>query len=118
MTTTPYKRGDIVLYPFSFAEDKTRFKRRPALIVQSDDILHYSGNYLIAYITTKSLSGPTRICIEKGSVLWEGTGLLDTSYVLTERIEVFNAEMLIAKIGHLSDMQSINQALRVTFALN
>ena len=56
---TTYSRGDVVLVPFPFAE-LTGMKRRPALVVSSDEYNRHNRVVVIAQITSK-IEGRARV---------------------------------------------------------
>jgi mRNA interferase MazF len=51
-STTPYKRGDIILVPFPFT-DLTIAKQRPGLVVSSDLLNNVRDDLLVAAITSQ-----------------------------------------------------------------
>jgi mRNA interferase MazF len=51
-STTPYKRGDVVLVPFPFT-DLTSSKRRPALVISPDSFNAQQQDLVVAAITSQ-----------------------------------------------------------------
>ena len=54
LLTTEYKRGDIVLVNFVFAEE-TGSKRRPVLILSSNRYMEESQDVIVSAITSNTL---------------------------------------------------------------
>ena len=51
-----YNSGDVVLVQFPYREDRTRFKKRPAIIIREDT----QGEYLICQITGTDRRGKNK----------------------------------------------------------
>jgi mRNA-degrading endonuclease toxin of MazEF toxin-antitoxin module len=115
---TIYKRGDIVLVAFVYSENRQKFKRRPALIVQADGISCHPGKFITAQITSAQWFGPTRVTLDPNSPDWKETGLLGPSVIVTDVLETFHQDMFIRAIGRITDMSAIDQALKTTFGLS
>jgi len=99
-----YKSGDIILVEVIFAE-KNESKKRPALILSSDEYHNKRQDIIIAAIT----SNTTRILF--GDTLikdWERAGLKYSSLV-TATIQTIKKNMIDKKIGTLTkkDMQNV-----------
>lgn len=106
---TIYRRGNIVLVPFPYSEDREQFKKRPALIVQSDSISRHAGNFIVAQITSSDMKGKSRVRIVKDSPEWEGTNLLGDSTVSTDVLQTIHQDDFIRLLGHLSDMSEVDR---------
>ena len=52
LSTTPYKRGDIVLVPFPFT-DLTSSKKRPALVISPDSFNSQQQDLVVVAITSQ-----------------------------------------------------------------
>lgn len=109
---TKYKQGDIVLVDFGFSQG-AGFKKRPALIVSSNDYHKGRQEVIIAAITSnvkRVLVGDT--IIDE----WKEAGLLYPSLV-TGIIRTVKDRMLLRKLGILSKkdsqktMESLKQSL-------
>ena len=94
---TNCKRGDIVLVNFGFSE-ATGSKKRPALVISSDNYHNSREEVIIAAITSnirRRLFGDTRMA------QWEEAGLAYPSLV-TGIIRTIKNNMIIRKLGTLS----------------
>ena len=111
---TKYKRGDIVLVDFGFSEEKGS-KKRPALIISSDDY-HKNRQEVIAMAITHNikrvLSGDTKI----GE--WKKAGLLYPSLV-TGIIRTIKNSMIVHKLGVFpqQDFRKVQENLRKAMGL-
>jgi len=95
---TNYKRGDVVLVNFVFS-DESGVKRRPALILSTDEYNNRRQEVVVAAIT----SNTQRILI--GDYLltnWQKAGLLYPS-VVTGIFRTIKNQMIYRKLGELSD---------------
>ena len=109
-----YKRGDVVLvrYPHS---DLRGWKPRPALIVQSDDIETGLAQKLVAMITSNlSRKGETRVTVLKSSDLGKAMGIQTDSVIVADNLATVEDQIIYRKVGHCSEMDEINTALRKT----
>jgi len=113
---TTYSRGDVVLVPFPFAElDGT--KRRPALVVSSDEYNRRNRAVLIAQITSK-MDGRPRLGDQKLAE-WKKAGLLAPSLFRCHLATVKEA-LIIRKLGKLpsGDMSSVDEKLATVLDLS
>lgn len=112
-----YKRGDVVLvyYPHS---DLTTYKKRPALIVQADDIQTGLAQKLVAMITSNlTRIGETRVTVLKNSDLGKAMGIRIDSVVVADNLMTIEEQIIDKKVGHCSDMDTINTALKKTLGI-
>lgn len=103
-----YSQGDILLVDFSFSEG-TGSKKRPALIISSDNYHKKRQEVIIMAITSnidRVLFGDTKIN------KWKEAGLLFPS-VVTAIIRTIKTSMTIRKLGALSkqDFHSVRENL-------
>ena len=101
---TNYKQQDIVLVNFGFSEE-TGTKKRPALIISSDNYHQSRQEIIIMAITSnikRVLFGDTKI------EQWEEAGLLYPSLV-TGIIRTIKDNMIVRKLGTLlpQDFQKV-----------
>jgi len=95
---TKYKYGDIILAKVVFSEGEG-FKKRPAIIVSSNEYNNNRQEIIIAAITsniTRSLPGDTLI------VQWEKAGLLAPS-VVTGIFQTIKKGLIDRKLGILAN---------------
>ncbi len=107
---TTYKRGDIILVPFPFS-DQTITKKRPAVIISSDNYNKLSADVIIMAITSR-----TEQVFAIGESLikdWQKAGLLKPSSI-KPAISTIEQRLILKKLGSLSpnDLVSLDQSLR------
>jgi mRNA-degrading endonuclease toxin of MazEF toxin-antitoxin module len=93
-----YKQGDIILVRFNFA-DESGTKRRPAVIVSTDDYHEYRQEFIISAITSKmdrTLFGDYLL------TGWRDAGLLYPS-VATAIIRTVKNSMIERKLGKIQE---------------
>jgi mRNA interferase MazF len=86
---TGSKRGDVVVvrYPNS---DLLTYKKRPALVVQADDVDTGINQTVVALVTTNlRRTGPTRVQFNKASAEGRAMGLLGDSVVVTDTLPLY-----------------------------
>ena len=106
---TKYKQGDVVLVNFGFSEGGG-YKKRPALIISSDNYHRNRQEVIIAAIThniKRVLFGDTKI----GK--WKEAELIYPSLV-TGIIRTIKVGVIIRKLGILSkqDFQNVQESIR------
>ncbi|MBU4346651.1 MAG: type II toxin-antitoxin system PemK/MazF family toxin [Candidatus Omnitrophica bacterium] len=106
---TKYKRQDVVLVDFGFSEE-TGSKKRPALVISSDNYHKSRREVVVLAITSnirRVLFGDTKID------RWKEAGLLYPS-LITGIIRTIKDNMIIRKLGTLSqqDFQKVQETLR------
>ncbi|HKQ50560.1 MAG TPA: type II toxin-antitoxin system PemK/MazF family toxin [Phycisphaerae bacterium] len=114
----PYSRGEVVLVLFPDSNLRT-VKRRPALIVQSDQLHTGLPQTIVAMITSNlhRAGPPSRIVVQMGSPIGRQAGLLTDSVIVADNLAtVLNSEIDRA-IGRIDDMKVIDGALRATLGL-
>jgi mRNA interferase MazF len=109
-----YRRGDVVLVRFVFS-DETGAKRRPAVVISTNDYHQSRQETIIAAITSNAdhlLAGDYRISN------WKAAGLLFPS-VATAIIRTIKQAMIERRLGAMAptDMQAIEEKLRIVLEL-
>jgi mRNA interferase MazF len=116
---TLIQRGDIVrvLFPDS---NLVSAKRRPALVVQADNLNTGLSQTLLAMITSNlnRASHPSRITILLNSVEGKASGLRLDSVIMTDNIVTVLEIEIDSILGSLPDMQDVDKALKHSFGLN
>jgi len=107
--TTNFKRGDVVLVRFVFA-DESGAKRRPAVIISTSDYQQSRQETIMAAISSnveRVLTGDHQIAN------WKAAGLLFPS-TATAIIRTIKQVMIERRLGSMSptDMQAIEEKLR------
>ena len=106
---TTCKRGDVVFVPFMFT-DRPVAKKRPALVVSSDDYHRGRREAIVAAITSR-VRRPLLVgdCLIEG---WETCGLTKPS-VATGIIRTVKAGMIVRVLGSMPerDLAAYQRAL-------
>jgi mRNA interferase MazF len=115
---TTYKRGDVVLVLFPNSDLKTA-KKRPALVVQADDLKTGIEQVIVAMITSNLTrrGHPSRYFIARNSPEGKQSGVLTDSVVMTDNLATVFLKAIATKIGTLDNMTPIDAALRKTLEL-
>ena len=114
-TSPTYHRGDVVLVLFPNSNLQTA-KRRPALLLQADNLQIGLSQVIVAMISSRTSRGnhPSRVTIPYASVEGIQSGLLTDSVVMTDNL----ATVLEAGIDSRSlSMETIEIALKHTLGL-
>jgi len=99
--------------------DLKTFKRRPALVVQADDLLTGLPQIVAAMITSnRSRRGhPSRVFISLESATAQGAGLRTDSVIMTGNLATILHQAIALKLGRIADLAEVNRALRATLGL-
>jgi mRNA interferase MazF len=112
-----FKRGDIILVRFPNSDLKT-YKKRPALVVQADNLQTGLNQKIIAMITSNlGRSGSSRVVVCKDSPIGQKMGLLTDSVIVTDNLATVLEREVDKVIGHCMAMEEVDVALRKTLAL-
>lgn len=113
-----YRRGDIVLVLFPDSNLRTA-KRRPALVVQANDLRTGLAQTVVAMISSNITRAghPSRIAVAQNSPQGKQMGLLSDSVIMTDNLATVREVEIDRRIGHCADMDVIDSALRHTLAL-
>ena len=108
------KRGDMFYADLSPVVGSEQGGIRPVVIIQNDIGNKHSPTVIAAAITSQmgKTKLPTHIQIDSANC-----GLKEDSVVLTEQIRTIDKSRLKEKIGHINNMEKINNALGVSFGL-
>lgn len=115
---TEYKKGTVALVIFPNS-DLITAKRRPAVIVQADDLKTGLEQVIVAMITSNlSREGHTcRVRINKNSEEGRAAGILTDSIIMTDNLATVKFPEIERAIGVLPDMSKIDNALKVTLGI-
>ena len=115
----PYKRGHVVLVLFPDSNLRTA-KRRPALIVQANNLSTGLAQNIVAMITSNMMpSGhPSRVTLVRNSSQGGESGILMDSVVMTDNLATIRETEIDRAIGNISDTSQIDRPLRHTLGLN
>ena len=119
MTTTSqrYRRGEVVLVLFPHS-DLNGFSRRPALVIQSDDLETGLSQMIVAMITSRMFraSHESRVAIYLSTPQGQQSGLVSDSVVMTDNLATVRLSEIEGTIGSLP-MTEIDTALRHTLGI-
>ncbi|HXQ28699.1 MAG TPA: type II toxin-antitoxin system PemK/MazF family toxin [Gemmatimonadales bacterium] len=106
----------LVWFPHS---DLTTVTRRPALVVQADDLATGIAQVVVAMITSNLArrGHPSRVSITLSSPADASSGLLADSVVMTDNLATISTRALASVIGTLPDLSAVDTALRHTLGL-
>lgn len=105
---------------YFFPESNLRTaKRRPALVVQADNLTTGLSQTIIAMISSNmSRSGhPSRVALLLNSSEGKTAQILMDSVVLTDNLATVREKEIDRKLGALDDMSKVDIALRHTLSL-
>ena len=113
------KRGDVVRVYFPNS-DLVSSKRRPALVVQADNLATGLAQVLLAMITSNlnRANHSSRVFIELNTDEGKASGLRTDSIIMTDNIVTVLEIEIDSILGRLPDMQAVDDALRHSFGLN
>ncbi len=107
---TNYERGNIILVPFPFS-DQTTTKKRPSVIISSDNYNKISSDVIIMAITSRAEQAFNigECFIEN----WKNAGLLKPS-TMKPAISTIEKSLVLKKLGKLPpcDLTSMDEVLR------
>ncbi len=94
---TAYKRGDVILVPFPFSDQSTT-KKRPAVIISSDNYNEISADVIIMAITSR-IEYISDI-VERNIEDWQNAGLLKPS-AIKSAISTLEQRLVLKKLAPL-----------------
>jgi mRNA interferase MazF len=106
---TTYSFSDVLLVPFPFT-DQTTIKKRPAIVVSSDDYHHQRSDLILMAVTSQV--NPVIFLGEVRITEWQATGLLKPS-TIKPVLTTLAKDLVIRKLGQLRepDLQSLLSTL-------
>ena len=112
------RRGDVilVLYPNS---DLRTAKRRPALVIQRDDLASGIPQTIVAMISSNlARSGhPSRSLVAATSPEGQAAGLRLDSVIMTDTVTTVVETEIDSTLGQLAPLTALEKALKHTFSL-
>jgi mRNA interferase MazF len=114
----PYKRGDVVLVLFPDSNLRSA-KRRPAIVVQRDNLQTGLAQTIVAMITsnTSRAGHASRVQIRQNSPEGRSMGLRADSVVMADNLATVLEQEIDRPIGSCPVMDQIEAALRHTLGL-
>ena len=113
------KRGDVVRVYFPNS-DLASAKRRPALVVQADDLKTGLSQIILAMITSNlsRANHRSRVFVDITTNEGKASGLRLDSVIMTDNIVTVLENEIDSILGKMVDMQAVNDALRRSLGLN
>jgi mRNA interferase MazF len=107
---TSYRFGDVVLVPFPFT-DQTASKKRPAVVVSSDDYQKSRSDLILIAITSQN--NPATAFGEITVVDWQAAGLLKAS-IIKPVLTTIEVTLVLRKLGQLqkNDCHALRELLQ------
>jgi PemK-like, MazF-like toxin of type II toxin-antitoxin system len=105
-----FERGDIILVPFPFTDQKT-IKKRPAVVISSSEYNKILSDVIIMAVTSQTeRSFNVGECIIKD---WQYAGLLKPSSIKPV-ISTIEQNLILKKLGSLSseDRITLNEGIK------
>lgn len=117
--TMKTRRGDVVLVLFPNSDLRTA-KRRPALVLQRDNLLSGLDQTIVAMISSNPARAnhPSRVAIPLGSHTSRVSGLRLNSWVMMDNLATVLDAEIDSVLGRLPEMTDADAALKYTFALS
>jgi mRNA interferase MazF len=115
---TKFRRGDVVLVLFPNSDLRT-FKKRPALIVQADNLDTGIPQLIVALITSnlERAGHPSRIEVLRGTTVFEQCGLKTDSIIVTDNLATVKEPFIDRALGEFTSSGLLDSALANTFGL-
>jgi mRNA interferase MazF len=112
------RRGDVVLVLFPNSDLRTA-KRRPALVLQRDDLASGLNQTMVAMISSNPARAghPSRVAIQLTSLEGKASGLRLDSWLMTDNLATVFESEIDSVLGRLPDMAAADAALEHTLAL-
>jgi mRNA interferase MazF len=114
----PYKRVDVVLVLFPDSNLRTA-KRRPALVVQADNLNTGLRQTIVSMISSNisRADHPSRVTLLLNSVEGREAHILMDSVVMTDNLATVRENEVDKVLGNLKDLNEVDAALRRTLSL-
>lgn len=113
-----FRRGDVVLVLFPDSNLRTA-KRRPALVVQADDLQSGLSQTIVAMVTSNMTRAghASRVAVDVASPEGQRAGLKTSSVIMTDNLATVLHNEIDRTIGRFEPMDAIDAALRHTLNL-
>jgi mRNA interferase MazF len=94
-------------------------KKRPAVVLQSNNLQTGLGQLIIGMITSNLIrKGHTsRIFVDIHTEMGQRTGLLGDSIIMTDNIATVRLSEIYRRIGTFTDLNVLKESLKHTFGL-
>ena len=107
-----YRRGDVILVLFPDSNLRTS-KRRPALVVQADQLGAGLAQTIVAMITSNMARAghASRVVVRVDSESAKGSGLLMDSVIMTDNLATIQYSEIDRILGAFSGLRELDAAL-------
>lgn len=114
----PFSRGDVVLVLYPDSNLRTA-KRRPAIVVQANQLQTGLAQTIVAMITTNMARAghPSRVAVVQASHEGQQMGLHSDSVIMADNVATVLDKEIDRAIGKCPSMRAVDEALRRTFGL-
>ena len=112
------RRGDVILVLFPNSDLRTA-KRRPALVLQRDNLASGLEQTIVAMVSSNPARAKhrSRVAIPLGSPASRASGLRLNSWVMTDNLATVLDAEVDSILGRMPDMSEAEAALKYTLAL-
>ena len=112
------RRDDVILVLFPDSNLRTS-KRRPALVVQADQLGAGLPQTIVAMIASNMARAghPSRVVVRVDSESAKGSGLLMDSVIMTDNLATLQYSEIDRILGTFPELRELDAALRTTLAL-
>ncbi len=112
------RRGDVVLVLFPNSDLRTA-KRRPALVLQRDELNNGLAQTIVAMISSNLArrGHGSRVFVSRDSVEGKAAGLRLDSVIMTDNLATILESEMDSTLGRLPQMNAVDAALKHTLAL-
>jgi len=113
------RRGDVVLVLFPNSDLHTA-KRRPALVLQRDELNNGLAQTIVAMISSNLArrGHPSRIFVGRDSAEGKTAGLRLDSVIMTDNLATILESEIDSLLGRLPQMKAVDAALKHTLGLD
>jgi mRNA interferase MazF len=114
----PYSRGDVVLVLYPDSNLRTA-KRRPAVVVQRDNLQSGLSQVILAMISSNlaRAGDASRVHVARLSAEGQQMGLRTDSVLMTDNLATVLEIEIDRQLGKMPDMSAVDVALRHTLGL-
>jgi len=115
---TKTRRGEVVLVLFPNSDLRTA-KRRPALVIQRNNLNHGLPQTIVAMISSNLArrGHPSRIFVSVNSAAGKAAGLRLDSVVMTDNLATVLDSEIDSALGNFPEMKTVDAALKHTLEL-
>jgi mRNA interferase MazF len=113
-----YKQGDVVLVWFPDSNLLT-VKKRPAIVLQADDLQTGLDQLIIGMITSNLTrkGHKSRIFVDTHTEIGRRTGLISDSVIMTDNIATVRLPGIYRRIGTFAELDTLKECLEHTFGM-